>query len=290
MGDLDVDALLSDLPTKKAVFMPVDGKMKEISLDFAPEVHHSRANPDPPAKTLRDPLCAQANAIAKMLGGDASFVGMYGAADIIIMSLRHPPASAKVNASALCKPFAEEEVKGPMLLVRMIDGSPEDITLKQWKEFFANPPEEEEVEEEEEFDVEISDASDDEAVSGEEEEESDPASEPEYDEDDEEDEIEGEAAIEEMLKAQVAGKFELEHGKAPSEEELEAIFSVFKESGGFQKAMERIAVLMGAGPGGEEEEDMSEEEEVEEKENEKKTKAAPVKKGIVKKPARKAKA
>ena len=106
MGDLDVDALLTDLPSKKAVLLPVDGKPKELTLDFAPEVLRER-KPRPSRQFSKGVLALtprpllQANAIAKTLGGDASFVGMYGAADIVIMSLRHPPASAKVNKSEL---------------------------------------------------------------------------------------------------------------------------------------------------------------------------------------------
>ena len=79
-------------------------------------------------------LLQQANAIAKTLGGDATFVGMYGAIDVVIMSLRNPPKTAKVNKSELCKPFNEEQVKGPMLLVRMVDGTPKvRSSARSWR-------------------------------------------------------------------------------------------------------------------------------------------------------------
>ena len=76
-----------------------------------------------------------------------------------------------------------------------------------------------------------------------------------------------------LLRLQVAAKFEAEHGRAASDEELEQMFTQFKESGNFEKAMERVAVLLGASvpqdddDEEEEEEEEEEEDEVKDKEN-----------------------
>jgi len=141
MGDTDMAALLNDLPVVKCISIPVTGKISEISLDLAPEVRpqtrrptldfspkRSSASMDAPMPTsnnLTYRCPSQENAIAKTLGGDATFVGMYGAANLVIMSLRNPTKKDKVNAYSLPKPFQDEKVQGPMLLVRMVDGSPE---------------------------------------------------------------------------------------------------------------------------------------------------------------------
>jgi len=219
--------MLKDMPTVKCVFLAVDGKQEERLVDLAPE----------------------ANQVSKLLGGDGSFVGMYPSVDVIIMNLRNPPKSAKVNKCKLPMPFDGEKIKGPMLLVRMVDAIPKNFTMEEWKELVANPPvpEEEEESEEEEL-AELSGEEDEDDVEEEEEEGEEDS-----------DEEDGTAALEGALKMQVAAKFEEENGREASEEELESMFSQFKESGNFEKAMARLAAILG--PASEEEDDEDEDDE-----------------------------
>merc|ERR1712216_638830 len=101
---------MGDLPAAiKCVRLAVNGKTDEITVDMRPE----------------------ANEICKRLGGEAAFVGMYRAVDVIIMKLRSPKKGEKKNKSKLPAPFDTEEVQGPMILVKMVEGTPQNFTLDQ---------------------------------------------------------------------------------------------------------------------------------------------------------------
>jgi ribonuclease E len=184
----------------------------------------------------------------------------------------------------------------------------EDITLEQWKEFVLNPPEEEEEDEEAmEFSGEedLSGAEMEDEAPEDDSEEARPSSpthtratsrpspsltpaapsqEPEYSEDSE-DEAAAREGLEQMLRAQVAAKFEEEKGNEPTEEELESLFEAFKASGGFDKAMERISVLLGGLPDEDGDSEESEDEEEAEEVPAKKAKPA-VKKALPNAPRR----
>ena len=67
------------------------------------------------------------------LGGPATFVGQWEDIQVVIMkSVRHEV----YNHNKLPKPFDNEEVYGPMLLVRMDDtAEPKDFTLDEYITF-----------------------------------------------------------------------------------------------------------------------------------------------------------
>jgi len=73
--------------------------------------------------------------IYTLLKGPGTFVGQYDDIDVVIMKCRERESIMELvrNENKLPKPFDEELVLGPILLVRMSEASePEDFTLQEY--------------------------------------------------------------------------------------------------------------------------------------------------------------
>jgi hypothetical protein len=72
--------------------------------------------------------------IYMILKGSGTFIGQYDDIDVVIMKCRESPFELSVNQNKLPQPFENEEVLGPILLVRMNEFSkPEDFTLQEFE-------------------------------------------------------------------------------------------------------------------------------------------------------------
>lgn len=72
----------------------------------------------------------------QILKGPATFVGQYPDIDVVIMKCRISIFPLELNLNKLPEPFGNEQILGPILLVRMNDESePEDFTLQEFKSF-----------------------------------------------------------------------------------------------------------------------------------------------------------
>jgi len=73
------------------------------------------------------------NEIFLLLGGTATFIGQWPDLDVVIMKAMN---GKDLNKNTLPSPFDTEEVKGPILLIRMDDESnPQDFTLQEYITF-----------------------------------------------------------------------------------------------------------------------------------------------------------
>jgi hypothetical protein len=73
--------------------------------------------------------------IYALLKGPGTFLGQYEDVDVVIMKCRERESLMELvrNENKLPKPFDEELVLGPILLVRMNEASePEDFTLQEY--------------------------------------------------------------------------------------------------------------------------------------------------------------
>jgi len=73
--------------------------------------------------------------IFALLKGPGTFVGQYEDMDVVIMKCRENESLLELvrNENKLPRPFEEELVLGPILLVRMNEASePEDFTLQEY--------------------------------------------------------------------------------------------------------------------------------------------------------------
>jgi len=69
-----------------------------------------------------------------LLKGPGTFIGQYEDIDVVIMKCRESPVELSVNQNKLPPPFENEEVLGPILLIRMNEFSkPEDFTLQEFE-------------------------------------------------------------------------------------------------------------------------------------------------------------
>merc|ERR1712166_1489350 len=236
------EMMAAEGPVVQAIRIGVDASVKQIELDMNPK----------------------ANSLEKLLGGPVTFVGMYDDGDLIVMCAKN--VKGKVNKYTLPAPFADEKVKGDMMVVKMDSGSePNSITLKQWNKFvkdtLENPPAERD--EEEEDDEELMDEDDSQ------EEDSDEDGDMELGSDDEEEDQAG--AIEAILTSNLMAQFQEQNGKEPNDKEVEDMLASMKESGLYEQAAGRIAALL-SGLGGDAEEgedgESVEDEESEEEEEE----------------------
>merc|ERR1712166_135592 len=238
------EMMAAEGPVVQAIQIGVDASVKQIELDMNPK----------------------ANSLEKLLGGPVTFVGMYDDGDLIVMCAKN--VKGKVNKYTLPAPFADEKVKGDMMVVEMDSGSePNSITLKQWNKFvkdtLENPPAERDEEEEDEDDEELMDEDDSQ------EEDSDEDGDMELGSDDEEEDQAG--AIEAILTSNLMAQFQEQNGKEPNDKEVEDMLASMKESGLYEQAAGRIAALL-SGLGGDAEEgedgESVEDEESEEEEEE----------------------
>eukprot|EP01029_Cantina_marsupialis_P028694 TRINITY_DN777888_c0_g1_i1.p1 TRINITY_DN777888_c0_g1~~TRINITY_DN777888_c0_g1_i1.p1 ORF type:complete len:232 (+),score=121.53 TRINITY_DN777888_c0_g1_i1:93-788(+) len=111
----------------KAVVLNADGTKKQIDLNMA----------------------TKANEVVKVLGGPATICGFYPQIDVVMTSLREPK-DAKINKNKLQPPFHKKEIKGSILLTKMVEAEPKDFTLAEYEDFLKLEIEEFEIEEPEE--------------------------------------------------------------------------------------------------------------------------------------------
>lgn len=70
--------------------------------------------------------------VSQYLGGSATFIGQWSDLNIVIMKCMDYISEYEFNNNKLAKPFNDEIVVGPILLVRMNEKSePEDLTLQE---------------------------------------------------------------------------------------------------------------------------------------------------------------
>jgi hypothetical protein len=68
-----------------------------------------------------------------ILKGTSTFIGQYEHLNVVIMKCRESFVSLEKNQNTLFHPFENEEVYGPILLVKMNeDAHPEDFTLDDY--------------------------------------------------------------------------------------------------------------------------------------------------------------
>ena len=95
--------------TKAVIIYEDIGDIRDIELDIAPEK----------------------NEIYNLLGGRATFIGQWSDFDVVIM--KNVNGITK-NKNILPQPFSDEEVFGPILLVRMDeDSEPQDFTVREYR-------------------------------------------------------------------------------------------------------------------------------------------------------------
>ena len=71
-----------------------------------------------------------------ILKGPGTFIGQYEDLNVVVMKCRESPFELEVNQNKLPGPLENEEVRGPILLVRMNEFSePEDFSLQEFKDF-----------------------------------------------------------------------------------------------------------------------------------------------------------
>lgn len=76
--------------------------------------------------------------IYHILKGLGTFIGQYEDIDVVIMKCREPFVDLLPNQNKLPKPFDQEEVMGPILLIRMNENSqPEDFTLDEFTRYLV---------------------------------------------------------------------------------------------------------------------------------------------------------
>jgi hypothetical protein len=73
------------------------------------------------------------NDLYMILKGPGTFIGHYEDLNVVVMKCRESPLELRVNQNRLPGPLENEEVRGPILLIRMNEFSePEDFTLKEF--------------------------------------------------------------------------------------------------------------------------------------------------------------
>ena len=78
------------------------------------------------------------NDIYMILKGPGTFIGQYEDLDVVVMKCRESPYVLDINQNKLPPPLDEEEVRGPILLVRMnINSEPEDFTYEDFTRYFS---------------------------------------------------------------------------------------------------------------------------------------------------------
>lgn len=210
-------------PTVQMVRLNVDGTPTEFEFDSAPARNH----------------------LVEIMGGKVTIVGQYTHKFLILLKLVDPK-DAELNTAKLHAPFDQNEVHGPIALVRMNDESePMDFTLKDYETFMGQTAEEVAALEAEalaKIDAELEANPEPELEMEGDFEGIDDETRQEFEQmmaqaadgnDDEEDEDENATGIEavvdfkDQLLSQVVGFYQEEHGRAPTQEEaLEAMKKV----------------------------------------------------------------
>jgi len=72
--------------------------------------------------------------IFTLLKGPGTFVGQYPEIDVVVMKCRESVFTLELNQNKLPKPFDNEQILGPILLIRMNESSePVDFTQVDWE-------------------------------------------------------------------------------------------------------------------------------------------------------------
>jgi hypothetical protein len=72
-----------------------------------------------------------------ILKGPGTFIGQYEDLNVVVMKCRESPLELELNQNKLPPPLENEEVMGPILLVRMNEHSePEDFTHQEFTRYF----------------------------------------------------------------------------------------------------------------------------------------------------------
>ena len=199
-------------PIVKCVCLRAGGAIEELTLDMAPKQQ----------------------AIFGALGGPPTFLGQYENIGVFVTVRKYDASLAGAPASAhvLPVPFADEAVRGDVLLFRVTnddDAEPVDFTVAEYEAFKAQPPdawqqqiqarleaaeaeEKEEDDEEDEEDEEDDDEDDEDDEDADEQYNSDDAAEDEAENDDED-------ALKDLMLAKLLDEFETRSGRAPTDEE-----------------------------------------------------------------------
>jgi len=76
-----------------------------------------------------------------LLKGTATFIGQFDDIDVVIMKCDTSQFQLMRNRNKLPAPFEDEEVIGPILLVRMDENSnPRDFTLQEYLDYASRDP------------------------------------------------------------------------------------------------------------------------------------------------------
>jgi hypothetical protein len=81
-------------------------------------------------------ISSEKREIFKILKGSATFIGQWPDLDVVIMKCRESVFELMENRNILPKPFDEERIYGPVLLIRMdVNSDPQDFRLCEYLDF-----------------------------------------------------------------------------------------------------------------------------------------------------------
>ena len=103
-------------PVKAVLIYEIKNKIEEIRIDIS-----------------KDPY--------QLLKGSTTFIGQWPDINVVIMKNKTSMFELTDNMNTLPAPFNSDNVKGPILLIRMNEESePEDFTLEEYKKFKESTP------------------------------------------------------------------------------------------------------------------------------------------------------
>jgi len=80
-------------------------------------------------------ISSRSNDLFKVLKGTATFIGQWPELEVVIMKCRESQFQLLKNNNKLPPPFQDEEVVGPILLIKMdSDAEPRDFTVQEFLE------------------------------------------------------------------------------------------------------------------------------------------------------------
>jgi len=98
-------------PVKAVLLYEIKNKIEEIRIDIS-----------------KDPY--------QLLKGNTTFIGQWPEINVVIMKNKTSMFELADNLNILPAPFNRDNVKGPILLIRMNEESePEDFTIEEYKKF-----------------------------------------------------------------------------------------------------------------------------------------------------------
>lgn len=101
-------------PVKAVLIYEIKNKIEEIRIDIS-----------------KDPY--------QLLKGSTTFIGQWPEINVVIMKNKTSMFELADNRNTLPDPFHRDNVKGPILLIRMNeDAEPEDFTIEEYKKFMES--------------------------------------------------------------------------------------------------------------------------------------------------------